>query len=151
MRKSENTIKITIELPKNFKYSIERTMEHEWKDASKKWQVRLGSEDKEKVMRHAKNQLQSKVSFLAKNPWDLEKTSIVISVNSMGRGAAALNLPESAEEYNISLIRANEEWRLCDEPSSKTIPLAEFQAHVTNEIATWARTAVFYGVGSFTN
>lgn len=150
MSKPENTITLTLNVGAEYKHRMERAMEKEWREANRKWGLSLGSAEKETVMEHAKRQLERKVAFFTRNHWEFGTTPIVVSVNSMGRGSAALELPSpEVESYDISLVRANDGWKVNQEPSSAIIPLGKFQEYLTEELITWARTAVFYGVASY--
>lgn len=151
MPKPDNSINLILNVGPEYKHRLERAMEKEWQEANRKWSLSLGPQEKEVVMKHAKRQLELKVAFFAKSTWEFGATPISVSVNSMGRGNATLELPSpEIESYDINLVRANDGWKVNQEPSSGIIPLSKFQEYFTDELITWARTAVFYGVASYT-
>lgn len=150
MRAEKPELIIHINLPENFINIVKDVMEDEIEVASKKWGVRLNTDDRRNIIRHSINQLQYKVSDNSRTAWDLGDT-INVRVNIIGqKREITLPNPKIKEKSTTKLAKNKDGWKIEEEDvRDDLVPLAEFDEYFKNLIYTWARTAVFYGVGSY--
>lgn len=146
--KNDMKMIIHIDLGDDFIGTVLDAMEEEFEISCKKWGVRLNQEDKENIFQHSIIQLKRKTSDNIRNTWDLSD-SLVVKVNSHKRPIEiSLPAPE-AESSRIKLFHTRDGWEIDQETIEDTVRLADFAEHIKSKIKTWARTAVFYGVGSY--
>lgn len=150
MKKTENALEVTLVLPKNFKTKLDDAMKDEFAIACKKWGLNLNTEDRDKVLDSARKQLSGKVSLIARHPWQPGDTRLKVIVSSNKKGVVEITLPSrEAKNYSVAFVRANDKWKVEDDVSASSVQLSEFHSFFVNEVTTWARTAVFYGVSSY--
>ena len=151
MKKEENALEVTLLLPKTFKKEITALMEEEFSIANKKWGLSLNSDVQEKIIAIAWKQLINKVTTVARREWDPTAPNIVVLISTNKKGVFKLSLPSrEASKYTVSLVRAHDEWRVEQDPNHESVKLSDFHSFFISELRNWARTAVFYGVGSYT-
>lgn len=140
---------IHINLPKNFINLVKETMEDEIDISTKKWGVNLNTDDRKLVIKHSLNQLQRKVAESARTVWDLSDT-LNVRV-SCTKNSGELTLPNPSLKLSSKLSKTKDGWKIEEEDiRDDVVPLINFDKHFEKLIFTWARTAVFYGVGSYT-
>lgn len=150
MKKAENALEVTLVLPKNFKSQVNSAMNDEFTTACKKWGLSLNTDDKKLIMESALTQLSSKVSLVARRPWKLGDPELTVIVTYSKKGVFPITLPsKEAKKYTVSFVRAHDEWKVEEDSVVEAIPIKDFHKFFTGEVVKWARTAVFYGVGSF--
>lgn len=150
MKKPENCLEVTLVLPKNFKQKIITAMNEEFTIASNKWGLSLNTEDKKKIIKNSITQLENKVSSIAGGPWTLSDEKIVVFIGTARRGVFPITLPaKEANKHSVSFIRTHDQWKVEQDPSSEAVSINKFHKFFLEEVERWARTAVFYGVGSF--
>lgn len=148
MKTATNRIFIHLKLGAEFMDEVRAEMEDELKVASKKWGIRLNTEDKDLVLKHSMNQLKKKVSESAKHNWEFTP-KVSIKVTSLKR-ASDITLPDPAlDRSKARIIKSRDGWEMEQEISEESVLIGEFHEHFKSRIKTWARTAVFYGVSSF--
>lgn len=151
MRKEENSLEVTLSLPKNFHQEIADIMHQEFVQANKKWGLSLNSDHEAQIAEKAWKQLTNKVSSVARRPWEPTSQTLVVMVSTNKKGVFKLTLPsKEAAKYTVALVRAHDEWRVEQDPNHEAVKLSDFYEYFTEEVKTWARTAIFYGVGSYT-
>lgn len=148
MKTPPNKIFIHLKLGAGFMDEVKAEMENELDVASKKWGIRLNTEDRDLVIKHSLNQLKKKVSESAKQNWDFSP-KVSIKVTSPKR-ASDITLPDSSlANSKVKIIKSRDGWELEQEYSDESVLIGDFHEHFKSRIKTWARTAVFYGVSSF--
>lgn len=151
MKKEESALEVSLTLPKNFKQVIADIMHDEFTKANKKWGLSLNSDHEKSITENAWKQLTNKVSSVARRPWDPDSTALVVMISTNKKGVFSLTLPSrEANKYTVSLVRSHDEWRVEQDPNHESVRLSDFHGFFINEVQTWARTAMFYGVGSYT-
>lgn len=150
MKKTECVLAVSVKLPQAYKAKLEAILEDEYVIACKKWGVSPTEEEKLAIMAHSKTQLQNKASSLAKNTWTIEDETLVVNLITTKPGRFEAELPsEKAAEFNITIYRAHDHWRVETEKTKELVAYADFYNHVLETLEQWSRTAVFYGVGSY--
>lgn len=142
---------IHINLPENFAEILSDEMEKELEKSSKKWGVYINYKQKETIFNYAKEQVRMKTSDHAKNNWDFSD-QLTIRANSHKRGIEiTLPAPEDVKLPSARLFYTRDGWELDQEKNEESIELSHFADFIQSKIKTWARTAVFYGVGSYSS
>lgn len=149
MKIDNSKMLVHLKLETNFTEIIDQTMEDEFEIASKKWNVYLNTDDHDIIMYHSRNQLRRKVSEMARLPWDMSDR-MTIKVNSPQKGVEITLPSPKARTSTTKLLQTRDGWEIDDEKRDESVKLADFREHIQQCVLTWARTAVFYGVGSFT-
>lgn len=153
MKREPSIIQLSILLPPNYVQNIYDTMEDEFKIAAKKWDVYLNSDDKDLIKENSIIQLERKVEYITKNKWQIHDPKIVINIKNTVKGIIEIELPRqnneliNNREYNF--VRISNEWILDDDENGDAVPLNEFYDIFMKDLDKWTRTAIFYGVGSF--
>jgi hypothetical protein len=151
MKKAENCLEITLTLPKTYKRKLVALMEDEFLVASRKWGLKLNTEDKKRIFTHSIAQLEGKVFLITGTQWKSDDPTLVLEVATQKGNMFPIIIPsKEAEELAISLVRSHDEWRIDSEPNSEAVLLKDFYSFFLAEMEKWIRTAVFYGVGSYT-
>lgn len=146
--KNNTKMIIHLELDKNFIEEIKKEMYEEIEIASKKWSVALNTEDEDTIIVNSIKQVRRKTSENVRTNWDLSD-KITVKVNSIKKGIEiTLPAPEAANSPT-TLIYTRDGWELDQEKRDESVSLADFDQHMKNQIIKWARTAVFYGVASY--
>lgn len=143
-----------VKLTDNYMDLIEAAVEDELKVSQQKWGVELNEETIELVKRHSLNQLSMKVDLTFKTSWNFQPiVTLRIKGLSKSSGNAMLRdltLPEEIESVpEIELVLGRDGFEVESEPSDGTVLPSELQDRLLKLILVWARTAVFYGVGSY--
>jgi len=143
-----------VKLADNYMELIDAAVEDEIQIAQRKWGVDLSDEIIESVKRHSLNQLAMKVDLTLKTSWNFQPTvSMKIKGLSKNSGSGILKdltLPDELGSVpEIALVLAREGFEVESEPSDNTVQPSELSDYILNKILTWARTGIFYGVGSY--
>lgn len=155
MKREPSIIQLSILLPQNYNQKIYDIMDDEFKIASKKWDVYLNSDDKDIIKENTLIQLERKVEYISKNKWNIHDNIIKINIKNTIKGIISIQLPINNETNNeilnkhYSFVRVSNEWVINDDDNSDAIELENFYQTFMNDMEKWIRTAVFYGVGSF--
>lgn len=146
--KNDMKMIIHVDLTENFFDILLDEMEKEMEVSCRKWELRLNQEEKETVIEHSIKQVKRKVSENIRTLWDLSDV-LTVKVNSQKR-PIEIRLPApEAESSKIKLFYTKDGWEIDQEMQDDAVRLADFAEHLEKLIKTWARTAVFYGVGSY--
>lgn len=144
--KSKKTLILEVQLTDDFYKRIHDTMLEELSEAQNKWRVKLDNDTQDLIMRHAQNQLQSKSSAMAK-PWHFGDPKINISV--VHPRTRKVKLPDDEKELEgVRLERPKSLWEVAENGSENAVDIEDFVETIEDLLVGWARTAVFYGVGS---
>lgn len=151
--KHEKMATLVISLPEGFSSKIMEEMNKEIVVAQRKWDVFLVPDARQEILDHSMIQLERKVTAVCKHQWNTnnEHVRVVLTTKTDYTGPRNISLPQDeAEVGDIQLVRGHNEWLITDEPTSEAIAMADFSQRLLELILTWGRTAVFYGVGSYT-
>lgn len=143
-------LKLSLDFGKEFKTQLEREMRAELEVAQDKWGVTVTPDEARAIIGHSLEQLKLRVrSFSGDTDWDLSP-KLKYYVNGM---AGTYTLPSGkALAAKIYLVRTSDSWVVePDNSSIDSVKLGDFLEVARREIYTWARTGVFYGVGSYKN
>lgn len=146
MAKLDKALTLEVTFPDGYIDSIEETMSNELIEAQRKWQVHFTEEEQDLVLRHSRNQLRSKVASTI-GPWNYGDDSITLNLSSSRN--RTVKLPKDSEKLEgVYIARKKNIWELSDADESTAVEGTEFINHFLTTLHAWARTAVFYGVGS---
>lgn len=143
-----------VKLADDYMELIQGAIEDELKVAQRKWGVNLSPESIEGIRRHSLNQLSMKVDLALKTAWNFQPI-ITLKIKGLSRGSGSqiqkdLDLPADLKKVqSLKLILGRDGFELTSEPEDGTVSPDELASTVLNRITVWARTAVFYGVGSY--
>lgn len=138
---------LNLELPESFTQDLEDILHDEIAIAQKKWKLRLTPEQKATVFENARTQTRLKTSTVAKYQWDLtSKLSLRIPYS---RNTQLELKPGVKLDKKIDLVITKDGWVLANEESENPINLSSVLEKQIEIIERWARTAAFYGVGSY--
>lgn len=151
MKSAKGKILVTINLPNKFINIIKNEINDEIAIAQKKWKVdfKNTSEElfaKDLIVDQSLNQIESKTLSIFGRSWDFSD-KISILVNSYA--SDEITLPD--ERVKLNFVRQGQNWCIDSEKIDKlnSIPASEFPAEIEQLLKNWARTAAFYGIGSF--
>jgi hypothetical protein len=147
MSKTKTTLEVNLVLPKTFKQKIISAMRDEFKIASHKWSIEIDSAMKKKIIENSILQLNRKVSTVSSSNWTLDNETLKVCVKSGKSKPEAITLPDKTIK-GIMLVRTHDGFKVDYDPNPGTIKIEHFYKLLLSEIENWARTAVFYGVGS---
>lgn len=140
---------LTLTLPKQFFKDLEDVIEDELKIAQKKWQLKLTEEEKDVVRKNAYTQVYQKASTVAGSTWAGEK-HIIVKIPYFKDVDLKLNANTSKTlEKDLELVMTKDGWITASDESESPVLLSQIINYKTNIMLVWARTAVFYGVGSY--
>lgn len=146
--KQEDKFVVKIKLHKKFINKIQLEMEDELEKSIKKWGVNLNEDEQLRIIDHSFNQLIQKVSENARISWDLGD-EIEIRVTGL---SGNITLPtESQKNKKIEVMKTRVGWEVSHDDENTTILMKDFKEHYEELIIKWARTGVFYGVGSYSS
>lgn len=153
MSTAASRVTFHVKLAEDYMASIDAVIEDELKVAQRKWGVELSKEAVENVKRHSLNQLSMKVNLTLKTSWNFQPiVSLKIKGLSKSSGSELLKdltLPDELSKVpDIALVLSRDGFEVESEPSDGTVLPADLNGYILDRILTWARTAVFYGVGS---
>lgn len=142
-------IVVTMELGNGFDDSLTEEMVDELAIAEKKWGVSLNSDDKRNVMHHSLIQAKRRANTVCGDIWD-NTGSLRVTVKGASQSMeinSSKPLSKAAEE--VMVIRKRDGFTVAEEDGADTFGLADVPSKVDRLIRDNARTAVFYGVGSY--
>lgn len=146
----DDIIELRIALPSSFKLQLQDAMEEEFEVASRKWEVDLSLETKKQIFANALRQLEAIVKSVTGREWRPEAKQLVVEVKNPKPGFFAIDLPsEAAAKHSVAFVRSHEGWKVNQDPNMEAVELQDFKQFMEEQLKTWARTAVFYGVGSY--
>lgn len=137
---------LSLHLDEGFNDDLQKEMKNELKEASFKWGVKLTEKQKVEILKRSVDQVRFRVVSVSGNPWNLEN-KIDFKMNGLQKNISVSH--DDQKIPNIQLIRARDSWIVDNDVSEKSVALKDFYQHFKQEVMTWARTAVFYGVGSY--
>lgn len=141
-----STLSIIINLPEDFLKHLQKEINDEIAIAQKKWKVTLNTKQKTHIRKAALTQLASKVSSLAHSTWDLGDKLLI----NVAGGSGKIELPkEIKRNANLSIVLSKKGWEVIEEEADVAVKINDFYDKVIENLNTWVRTAVFYGVGSY--
>lgn len=146
--KNNTKMIVHLKLEQNFIEKIKESMYEEIEVASKKWSVALNTDDEDLIIKHAISQVRRKTSENVKTNWDLGDL-VTVKVNSIKKGIEITLPAPEASSSPTTLIYTRDGWELDQEKRDESVKLADFRDHMQDQIIAWAKTAVFYGVASF--
>lgn len=142
-----NTLTVTVVLPENLLEILEETIAEELATAQRKWKITLSPEELQSVKSNSLEQLRSKVSYLAKNTWDLgSKLTLTVSGES-----GNLTVSDKPLKSELSFLLSKSGWSATQEEADSVVSANEFYDSIITHLKTWLATAVFYGTGSYAN
>lgn len=142
-----STLHIIINLPEDFLKHLQKEINDELAIAQRKWKIQLDAKQKTHVRKAALTQLASKVSSLAHSNWDLGDKLLINVPGGDGR----IELPKTVKgaNANLSLVLSKKGWEVIEEEADIAVGINDFHGSIIDNLNTWVRTAVFYGVGSY--
>lgn len=147
MKDNSKTI-IHLELDKDFIETVKTHMSDEFQLACKKWGLALNNADQDLIISHSLKQLRRKASENARTNWDLSD-KISIKVNAMTRANEMTLTSKKTGSAKTRVIYTRDGWEQDQEKRDESVSLSEFRVHIQDLIIQWGKTAVFYGVASF--
>lgn len=149
-KKEDKTVRLTLELPHDFAQSVRDTIVDEIEIASKKWNVVLSLEEYRNVIDWSEKQLEQYVTTGTGAEWSLGSPLITVVIITETPGVQYCNAQKFMKLHQDStLVVVRDRWNITTEPVKDAIPAIEFPNHVMEWIYSAARTAAFYGVGSY--
>ncbi len=143
-----NSLAIVVSLPSDFISLLNAEIDSELEIAQHKWKLTLTDEQAEHVRKSARDQLRSKVSGLAKANWDLGNKVVINAAGASGN--LAIN-KKTKSDQNMMLVLSKAGWAVTQEETDSAIHVTNLYESLLKTLFTWSRTAVFYGVGSYTS
>ena len=141
-------LKLHLDLGEGFMDRLKASMEEEFEIASRKWGFYPEAGERNKIYVHAFEQLRLRISSVANEQWTIGP---IVNFNvAGGKGEVDLPSPE-AEALRLCLVRGRDGWMVDQEPDEDSVTLQAFAGVFEAEIHAWARTAIFYSVGSYKN
>lgn len=150
MSRKISRINIDLHVGDTFVKDLRKTMEDEIRIAAKKWNVNMHSiERRNHVIDMAFQQLQQKIAEVAKVSWDGGDILTIRASNAQKYKDFAI--PADLKKYgHAQIVRMRDGWTFTNDDSDDVIPVTDLMYTFTEMIHQWARTAVFYGVASYT-
>lgn len=148
--KNDNKMLIHLKFQKNFVAKVQEEMRDEFAVASRKWGLDLNTDSEDLIYKHSLNQLRRKISEMARVNWDLGD-QLTIKVNTYKKTAEVFLPSARGNASKLRLLYTRDGWERDQEITEGAIPVSEFLGHIEDQIITYARTAVFYGVGSYSD
>lgn len=151
-------LKLNLRLPNDIKSVVWGTMIDEYRVAQKKWRVKCSPEQRSLVFTNATKQLFSRVNDLPEGiTYDQEENTICICALGSKDKEEVVDLDEASalpkSLTDLVLVRGSGKWVIKGSGVSvnpiEEIPLTKLYGRVLDYIQEAARTAIFYGVGSF--
>lgn len=150
MSRKSNRITIHLHVGETFVKDLRRTMEDEMEIAARKWYVDITGSKHQKIIEESFVQLFQKIYEVTKNKWEGEDV-IEIRASNASPMVKDFHLPRDTETYHyLRLVRMRDGWTFTNEDSDGSVFVRDFAQVFTDLIHEWARTAVFYGVASYT-
>lgn len=143
---ADSYLTLNLELPESFLDELDATINDEIKIAQKKWKLRLTEDQKNIVFDNARIQTRLKTSTVARQPWDLG-SKLVLRVPFTQNSQINLR-PSAKTNRKIELTLTKDGWVIAED-SENPVPVSELLDKQQEIIKRWARTAAFYGVGSY--
>lgn len=149
MKQVKNEIFATVTLGTNYSRTLNHIINDEFKKACEKWDLDLNSEAKSKIKEHALNQLKRKVQDVVRCPYNLTDT-VEVKIMTLNK-PLKINVPNVKNgKSNVKVVRLRDGWEVDVESQENSVFLKDFDSKMREDIETWLRTAVFYGVASYT-
>lgn len=159
-------IKLVVKYSNSFSKRLHRAICDEISVAQKKWGVTLTESEKKRVQLAAMEQLHCKISNISRSVWDEDERTIVL--NARISPVVANVLEDSLEDdYYLNLPMDASKKAKCrhyyvhrgsqglsvdtDGSDNDAMTLPRLHLDFMNMMVVWARTAVMYGVGSYTH
>jgi hypothetical protein len=141
---------LNLELPENFEEELYKTINDEIALAQKKWKLKLSDDQKLKVFESSRTQTRLKTSTIAKQTWDLgRKLSLKVTFTKNTQIELKPDSNFTATHKKINLVLTKDGWVIANEESEDPVNITEILDKQIEVIKQWARTAAFYGVGSY--
>ncbi len=138
---------IELELPEDFEATLERVIIDEIIKSKKKWRIKLTDEEFQTVLNNARTQARLKMTAIARLEWDLgRKLSLKIPYSKNQKVSLKEN---SRPREKLKFLLSKDGWSIDYDDTDQAVPLNELWAKQQEIILTWAKTAAFYGVGSY--
>lgn len=147
---ADSYLNISIELPENFLQELEHAILDEIKIAEKKWKTKLSQEERDYIFKNSLEQTRLKASVIARQPWDLDD-KLALRIPSLENRSVTVTAegvtPKTRGKIGLVITKAG--WIIADEESINPIQVSDLFDSQIQHILAWARTAAFYGVGSY--
>lgn len=146
---------ITVVVTSEYLRELKREANEEMKISIKKWKVDEKDLPKRQILENSFNQLRIKVEETTNIPWNENDKNIVIQVLSkesdkFGNITLKKNTKVKEDIKNTNIVFNISKGYITIDPNiKKGVSLDEFYEFFTESIKKWIRTAVFYGVGSY--
>lgn len=139
-------LKLNLDLGDSFVEELLQVMDDELEVASRKWGYYPSKAEAEELRKHAIAQVRLRINSVSNDNWDLSST---VRFSMPGpRKEIAIPGPES-DASAVKIIRSRDGWLIDQDKNEGAIALRDFPDIFRNEVFAWARTAVFYSVGSY--
>lgn len=149
-KKENKAIHLILELPEKFAQTIRDVIVDEIEIASKKWDVVLSVEEHRNVIACSENQLVHYVMVGIGEEWSIGSPTMTVVILTETPGVHHYDFEEFMKSHGDSnLVVIRDRWNITTEPVKDPIPAKDFPDHVIQWILAAARTAAFYGVGSY--
>jgi hypothetical protein len=121
-------------------------MNEELEVAPHKWKLTLTDSEIKNILDNSLKQLEMKTSFISGNQWKLSNKAIYNITGIDGE----YSLPGDEDKLpKVFFTRTSDSWIVDSESKDDSVLLKDFLEVAKTEIINWAKTAVFYGVGSY--
>lgn len=167
---------VTAQLGEEFSDSIEEAIHEKLRVAQNKWDVSLTREQQDLVIDNSRYQLKKKLLEVYKheqkverytdqgfaddeeeddfldeydNSLDLSTIYITVKTRYHDRDISITVGEDTPKTASLLITRTSQGYIAADEETESTVWLSEFPQRIKSDILKWAKTAVFYGVGSF--
>lgn len=146
MAKPKNSLILKIVFTRSFYDTLESAMDDELAIAEKKWRVNLDADEEERIKSLSREQLQAKVTSMARS-WQFGDKTIPLPVPHPN--PQTVKLPDDVSKLaGLELMRDKSQWKIAEEDDYDVVDIEDFPRHIEELMTGWIRTAVFYGVGS---
>lgn len=140
-------LKLHLQLGEDFVSTLQKVMEDELEVAAQKWGYRPTAAERREVLRHGFDQVTLRMRSVSNNPsWAMSETITF----SMPGPKIEMQVPsDEATASGYQLIRSRDGWLIDQDRTEDSVPLNDFLERFTREVQAWARTSVFYSIGSY--
>lgn len=151
MGASTKKSEIFITLPDDFMERINDAIADELLIAPVKWSTSINEEEEEDIILNAYEQLKLKVSGVSMIEWKLtQKVHIRLRDDKGKISGRSIEYPTKDDfDNNLTYFLKGDGFRVEDELLENLVNGENLQSFLMEKIESWARTAVFYGVGSY--
>lgn len=144
-----DTITVKLAYGEQFEDSLVEDMVEELSVAEEKWNVAPSTEERRDIVRHSMNQLKRRIATVCGESWDQYG-----AINMTLKGYSypykidlSKALPKGLEDAYV--VRKRDGFAVDSEVGEDSFSIHELQDKIEGLIRAAARTAVFYGVGSY--